>query len=196
MKRFWLFFLIVMLTGVLSAQDNAKETDEDDEEAATTLMYVGVKACAKCHKTTKQGKQYQIWKDTKHAQAFETLKTPEAVKIAKEKGIAKAPHEAPECLQCHVTGYDAPAEMKSARFSIEDGVQCETCHGPGSLYKPKKIMKDRQLAIEKGMKPIFVKDGSAEKQCREKKKKKSPTFKEFNFEERWKKIDHPLPDKK
>ncbi len=193
MKRLLFLFFLVVLSGFLLAQET--ENDEDEGEETTQLMYVGVKACGKCHKTTRQGKQLQIWEESKHAQAFETLKTPEAQKIAKEKGIAKAPHEAGECLQCHATAYDAPPEMISARFSIEDGVQCETCHGAGSLYKKKKIMKDRDLAMENGMKPIFIKDGSAEKQCRECHNEKSPTFKEFNFTEYWEKIAHPVPQK-
>ena len=190
MKRFLLLFLSLLMVGMAYAQD-AKD-DEDDADSAT-LKYIGVNGCKKCHKTEKQGNQFGIWSESAHAKAFETLKSPEAVKIAKEKGIAKAPHEAAECLKCHVTGNDKPAEMMSARFSVEDGVQCETCHGAGSMYKKKTIMKDREQSIANGMTAISVKDGSAEKQCRTCHNEESPTFKEFNFEEMWKKIAHPVP---
>ena len=190
MKRFLLLFLSLLMVGMAYAQD-AK--DDDDDADSATLKYIGVNGCKKCHKTEKQGNQFGIWSESAHAKAFETLKSADAVKFAKEKGIAKAPHEAPECLKCHVTGYDQPAEMMSARFSMEDGVQCETCHGAGSMYKKKTIMKDREQSIANGMLAISVKDGSAEKQCRTCHNEESPTFKEFNFEEMWKKIAHPVP---
>ena len=166
-----------------------------DAEKSSTQQYIGVKACAKCHKTTKHGKQLAAWNESAHANAFQTLKSEEAVAIAKEKGIAVAPHEAKECLQCHVAGFDAPAEMMSARFKVEDGVQCESCHGAGSMYKKKKVMKDRDKSIEMGMNAIAVEDGSAEKMCLECHNEKSPTFKPFVFKERWTEIEHPVPAK-
>ncbi len=161
-----------------------------------TAKYIGVAGCKKCHKTVKQGEQFKIWSESKHAKAYETLKGEDAAKIAKEKGLAKPAYESPECLKCHVTGYDADASLLGPKFKMEDGVQCETCHGPGSLYKKKKIMKDRELAIQKGLKIYSVEDGSAEELCRKCHNEESPTFKEFNFKERWKKIAHPVPKTK
>ena len=35
--------------------------------------YVGVTMCSVCHKTEKQGKQFDIWKSSGHASAFKTL---------------------------------------------------------------------------------------------------------------------------
>lgn len=166
------------------------------QEGSPKAQYVGVKKCKTCHKKVEQGEQFRIWSESKHAQAFETLKSEKAAQIAKEKGLSKPAYESPECLKCHVTAYDAPAEMLAATFKKEDGVQCETCHGAGSLYKKKKIMKDRELAIQNGLNPISVKDGSAEKLCRKCHNEESPTFKEFNFKERWEKIAHPVPAKK
>jgi hypothetical protein len=75
-------------------------------------------------------------------------------------------------------------------------VQCETCHGAGSKYKKKTIMKSREQSLANGMKAIFAKDGSAEKQCLECHNDKSPTHKEFMFAEMWKKIAHPRPEEK
>ena len=108
--------------------------------------YVGVDKCKTCHKKPDQGEQFTIWEKSAHAKAFKTLQGEEAAKIAKEKGLKTAAYEAPECLKCHVTGYDAPADKKESKFSAEDGVQCESCHGPGSEYKSKKIMQDRKAA--------------------------------------------------
>ena len=43
--------------------------------------FIGVDACGTCHKTEKQGKQLDIWKNSKHSQAFKTLQTEKADKI-------------------------------------------------------------------------------------------------------------------
>ncbi len=155
--------------------------------------YVGVKKCKMCHKGASKGEQYEIWSQSKHAKAFETLQSEKALQIAKEKGLSKPPSESPECLKCHVTGHNDPNAKFAASFDKTQGVQCEACHGPGSLYKKKSIMKDRAKAIEMGMKDIKVDDGSAEKQCRQCHNEESPTYKEFNFQERWEQIKHYRP---
>ena len=51
--------------------------------------YIGVSQCAMCHKTEKAGKQFDIWKASKHSQAFVTLTTDKANEIAKAKGLTK-----------------------------------------------------------------------------------------------------------
>jgi hypothetical protein len=147
--------------------------------------YVGVKACSMCHKTEKQGNQFGIWEKSKHAQAYLALGTPAANDIAKKRGITGPASSAPACLECHAIVGNAKAEVK-------DGVQCEVCHGPGSDYKSLTVMKTKALAIAAGLREY--KDKAAiEKQCRTCHNEKSPTFKEFNFEERWAKIQHPVP---
>jgi hypothetical protein len=155
---------------------------------AADAKYIGVAACVMCHRTDQQGRQEAIWKESLHSKAYETLKGEEAVKIAKDKGIAKAPHEAAECLVCHATGWDLPAERLDARFKVEDGVQCETCHGAGSEYRAvhgrnPELGKERGLVI------------GNEQQCKTCHNEKSPTFKGFNFERDMAKIAHPVPSK-
>ena len=117
----------------------------------TGSKYVGVKTCGMCHKKESVGQQLKIWQESKHAQAYKTLQTEEADKIAKDKGFKTKAADTPECLKCHVSGYDVDASLLGSKFKIEDGVQCETCHGPGSDYKSKKVMQDRTLSIEKGL---------------------------------------------
>ncbi len=154
--------------------------------------YVGVKTCGMCHRTAKQGEQLKIWQNSKHSKAYETLKTDEANKIAKEKGFKTPAVETKECLECHATAWqkDAPVE---AKFSVEDGVQCETCHGPGSDYKSFSIMKNRDKAIANGL--ILHEDKA--KFCETCHNKKSPTFKSFDYDKMWAKIKHDIPgDKK
>ncbi len=182
MKRTLLILLLVPLVlGYLISQETPKH------------KYVGVAVCAPCHKGEKKGKMFEIWQASKHAKAYETLKTEQAKKVAEAKGIKVPPHEAPECLKCHVTGYGAPKEAFLERFKIEDGVQCEACHGPGSDYKTLKVMQNREEAIKNGLVLVLVEDGSAEKLCKTCHNEQSPTFKGFDFKKAWAEIAHPLP---
>jgi YVTN family beta-propeller protein len=76
---------------------------------------------------------------------------PESSEIARLSGIPEPPHEARVCLGCHATAADSEAWERDDTFRIEDGVQCETCHGPGSEYIDESIMSNRELAMERGL---------------------------------------------
>jgi cytochrome c peroxidase len=156
--------------------------------------YVGVKQCSMCHKTEKQGKQFDIWKASSHAGAYTTLTSDASKTIAKEKGLTKPPTEAPECLECHTLGATVDAKLFDKMFDIKDGVQCETCHGAGSAYKSNLIMKDRAKAIAAGMRE-FKDEAAIEAYCKTCHNPKSPTYKEFKFKEMYGKIAHPVPAK-
>jgi hypothetical protein len=161
--------------------------------AAGPHSFVGVKSCKPCHNTEKQGKQTPIWLASEHAKAFQTLKTPEAAQVATKAGVKGAAHEAKECLRCHVAAFGVAAAQIKPTFAVEEGVQCENCHGAGSDYKTMAIMKDRAKAVAAGMIDIKLADGSAEKQCRTCHNQQSPTFKGFEFKSAWAKIAHPTP---
>lgn len=159
----------------------------------TVFKYIGAANCATCHKTEKQGEQERIWKESMHSKAYETLKSDQAKEIAEKLGLEKAPNEADECLSCHVAGHGLDAAMFDKKFKMEDGVQCESCHGPGSEYKSIKVMKSREESIKNGLAPILAADGTAEESCKTCHNENSPTYKEFNFTEAWEKIKHPKP---
>lgn len=152
------------------------------------FTYIGADQCGMCHKTEKQGSQLSIWKNSNHSKAYETLKTDKANQIAKEKGFSTPAVETQECLKCHVTGYNLDKSMLGNKFKIEDGVQCETCHGPGSGYKDMKVMKDRALAIKNGL----IVHEEKEKFCITCHNAESPTYTGFEFEEYWSKIKHDI----
>ncbi|MBI5729914.1 MAG: cytochrome c family protein [Ignavibacteriales bacterium] len=151
--------------------------------------YEGAQVCGMCHKTEKQGQQLKIWAESKHAQAYKTLLTAKADDIAKKKGGKKAA-ETPECLKCHVSGYNVDKALVGAKFKVEDGVQCETCHGPGSGYKAMNVMKNKEEAIKKG---LIVHKEDKEKFCKTCHNPESPSYKDFKFDEMWKKIVHAKP---
>jgi hypothetical protein len=155
---------------------------------AQKASYEGVAVCSMCHKTDKQGQQFKIWQESKHSQAYKALLTPKADEIAKAKTGKKAV-ESPDCLKCHSTGTDVDKSLVGAKYKVEDGVQCETCHGPGSNYKTLSVMKNKEEAVKKGL----IEHKDAAKYCVTCHNSKSPTFKEFKFEEMWGKIKHSVP---
>lgn len=162
-------------------------------------LYVGVKKCRTCHKKELIGEQYQSWKDSPHAKAYESLKSAEALEIAKAKGLAKPPHQTDECLKCHATAHGLEASQMKYKLSLEDGVQCESCHGPGNDYRKKKIMSDHDKSVAKGMLE------PSDKRCRECHNDESPTWEKasfelangttvhFDFDLAKEKIAHPIP---
>lgn len=156
--------------------------------AQEKYSFIGVQDCAMCHKTEKQGQQLSIWQESKHAKAYETLKTDKANEIAKQKGFNTPAVETEDCLRCHASGYDVDESLLGKKFKIEDGVQCETCHGAGSGYKAMSIMKDRQKSIENGM----IYHENLEDFCVGCHNVESPTFVGFDINEAWELIKHPV----
>jgi len=161
-------------------------------KSQSSYKYVGVNSCVSaCHKGDSKGRQLEIWQDSKHSKAYTSLQTPEADKIAQDKGFTTPAAETPACLKCHVLGKDIVEAELEAAFDKTQGVQCETCHGPGSEYKKLTIMKDKQKAIENGL----IVHSEKEAFCTTCHNSDSPTFKGFNYDEMWAKIQHPNPNK-
>lgn len=170
---------VLIAFGLVSSSSSAENAEHN---------YVGVKGCKMCHMAPAKGAQYKSWEESKHAKAYETLGTEEAKKIAAEQGI-EDPQESAECLKCHVTGYGADASRFEPTYTMEEGVGCESCHGAGKDYKNIKIMKDVEQAKANGL--ILP----TEEVCRKCHNEESPTYKEFDFEARYKEIAHPRPEK-
>lgn len=78
--------------------------------------YVGGQKCAECHDDADA-----FWKTTGHAGAYETLEVD-----FKEFNL--------DCVSCHVTGYERPGGSTVTFVEGLKDVQCESCHGPGSLH--------------------------------------------------------------
>ena len=152
--------------------------------------YMGAEKCAKvCHKGKKKGSQLEIWKSKKHSQAYHTLGTEKAKKLAKELNLKEDPQKSEKCLKCHVAGHGLEKSRFTKTYKIEDGVSCEACHGPGSVYKKLSIMKDTKKFLANGG---ILPD---EKVCVSCHNEESPTYEKFVFEEKVKIIAHPKPEK-
>ena len=122
-----------------------------DEARDKHSVYVGARVCATCHQTERMGHQFSKWLVSKHAGAYAVLANPQSKKIAELSGIPQEPQESTMCLGCHATGAHAEAWEKDDTFFVEDGVQCEKCHGPGSEYMDAAIMMDRDAAVKAGL---------------------------------------------
>jgi hypothetical protein len=157
---------------------------------AAEFNYVGVKKCRSCHKKKDIGNQYKVWQEGKHSKAYEVLATEDAKKVGAKVGVDD-PQTSDQCLKCHVTGYGLPAERFGKKFDKAEGVGCESCHGPGSGYRKKKVMIDHDLSVAKGLVEID------EKVCLQCHNDESPTFdpaKPFDYAERSKESAHPVPE--
>jgi len=149
--------------------------------------YLGAKKCSICHKKPEVGNQYAIWLETSHAKAFERLGSDEAKAVGAKLGVAD-PQTSGKCLKCHSTAYAITEEQVSQSIKVEEGVSCESCHGPGKDYAKKTIMQDQAKAVEAG---LILPD---EKACLKCHNSESPTYKPFDYAERWEKIKHPRPE--
>ncbi len=125
--------------------------------------YVGVAKCKLCH-----FKQHNIWNKSKHSKAFEVLKPKE--------------QENSRCLNCHVTGYRDTQQVGAEMV----GVQCEACHGPGSLFIKIHAKGDKEGARKASM--IARPDPESCKTCHN---EQSSTFKGFDYAKMWEEIKHP-----
>lgn len=111
--------------------------------AATQPSYIGVSGCQRgCH-----DEAVEFWRTTRHAHAWQTL-----VDVKKDLSL--------DCVQCHSVGFDEAGGanlwtltqwqrgLQAAATAGKNGaspdlrnIQCEVCHGPGSLHvrSPMKV---------------------------------------------------------
>lgn len=92
--------------------------------------FVGSEVCGDCHTTA-----HDIWLDSPHVHATESI-----VAANNDRGGIPRHHD-PECISCHVTGWDPQGyePFKSGWASLDasehlGGSGCENCHGPGSQH--------------------------------------------------------------
>lgn len=171
------------------------------EEGRDASLLGGVKSCKMCHKSEKKGDQFSKWEASPHAKAYEKLGTPEAKAVAAKLKIDD-PQKSGKCLSCHSTAYNWTEEKKTDVVPVEEGVSCESCHGPGKNYKGKDTMKSREESIKAGM--IYPATKSCERCHNDKSPNWNPeryTTKDgkkvgFDPEQAAKKIEHPDPDVK
>jgi hypothetical protein len=118
---------------------------------------------------------------------MKSLSSPESMAYAKEHGIDD-PTTAQECIRCHST-FGHIDQKNNIGVKIDEGVSCESCHGPGSKYKSNTIMKSREKSLANGL--ILP----TEEVCVKCHNKENPFYKPFDYASAVKKIAHPNPAK-
>lgn len=132
------------------------ETLASKRNGRNNSVFGGDELCSNCHSV-----EHEIWSNSGHGRAYDTLR-----KINKAFD--------PECLVCHVVGFNLPGGFISEVDTPElKNVQCEVCHGPG---------RNHALTPQAG---FGNKATEACKKCHV--KNHSPRF---NYAEYWPRIKH------
>ncbi|MGB7343668.1 MAG: multiheme c-type cytochrome [Pirellulaceae bacterium] len=92
--------------------------------------FVGTATCAQCHEDA-----FDVWSGSAHAEATESIVSP-----PEDRGDVPR-HFDPECISCHVTGWNPQGyyPYASGYETLEGskhlhGNGCENCHGPGANH--------------------------------------------------------------
>lgn len=190
-----LFWIVAATVGTDRTVEPPQQNDGD--HGLTMILedaeFIGAAKCKTCHRKPEVGEQYTKWEASAHAGAYVTLGTDKAKEIAAAKGIEN-PQTADECLACHVTAHGVAAELLGTKYSIEEGVSCESCHGAGGNYYKKTTMASITSGEIEGASVGLV--TPTEETCVKCHNDKSPSFEGFDFAEYSAKIAHPIPDAK
>jgi hypothetical protein len=141
--------LIVILALMTAALANAQQpqpsaTGQPGNPATPTPNhYEGVPSCANsgCHGATEplnashvlQNEYYTWLSKDRHAQAYNILFNDRSARVARNMRLKGKAYQETVCLDCHTT--NVPARLVSGKIDVEDGVQCEACHGPASGWR-------------------------------------------------------------
>jgi len=145
--------------------------------------YVGSTACMSCHRDAEHGNPYVHWMRSRHGHAYWRLGADWALFLAKLR-----PHYADlsdpisdhRCLLCHVNGRQDDDALFATSYREAEGVGCEACHGPGSLYVDPEIMTDREAFLANGGR---VPDENTCRSCHR-------NSENFDYAEMWPKVAH------
>lgn len=97
--------------------------------------------------------EYTVWsRKDPHSQTYRKLFRSDYVAITRKLGL-EAPHREPTCLACH--GSNVAPKYRGSKFSLEDGIGCETCHGGAEKYLSTHTAADASRAanIRNGLYP-------------------------------------------
>ena len=179
--------LLVIIVGVVGFALVAPQVT-----TAEDFTLKGVKKCKTCHKKPEDGEQFKLWSESAHAKAYETLASEEALAEGKKHGIDN-PQTAPQCLECHATAAAVVDDIANQKITLEEGVSCESCHGPGSAYA-KKSVKKQVAAGEIERASVGLWEVTAEVCTKCHREEGNSFYQEFDFEARVAEIAHPIPE--
>ncbi|MFM7059113.1 MAG: multiheme c-type cytochrome [Planctomycetota bacterium] len=162
--------------------------------------FVGARKCGECH-----SKAFAVWEKSAHAHALESLDPAKARRGAERLHGIQRFHD-PECLACHVTGWDSRDYVRfetgflNQEFAADQaeqglerllaGNQCENCHGPGSRHVELiESGADASTAAQSVRVTLQQARDTACYRCHD--GENSP---EFDFDRYWQQVQHPGKD--
>lgn len=172
-----------------SVSKSSQEKKGYVEGSKRNARYVGVASCEECHIDKKIGDQYDIWLRAGHPRAWVMLQSSVAKIIAEKAGVKGDPQKSEVCLACHAAKARVDKVYIEPTFKFEDGIQCESCHGPASDHIASE--KNKAIATKSHLKRLTKDDCMM---ChKEKPSHAILKLEKFDFEKMWKKIAHPVP---
>jgi hypothetical protein len=152
------------IVGFSSIALSAPPEDSSASVSFNKLQWQGVGSCASsaCHgggKTGSKQSEYTTWiTQDPHARAYQVLFNDRSRRIVHNLDGPQA-HAAEKntlCLRCHAM--NAPENQRARQFTLQDGVGCESCHGPAEKWLAVHFQPawQQQTASEKeawGMRP-------------------------------------------
>ena len=154
----------------------------------TEREFVGSEKCGDCHTQA-----FDVWTESPHYHATESLVNP-----PNSRGDIPR-HYDPECLSCHVTGWN-PQQFfpyRTGFLSLEEtpemfGNGCENCHGPGASHVAAEEDGAPEAELKLRRREMVLQLSKAEQRCLECHDiDNDPHFHhEGAFEEYWEQIEH------
>jgi hypothetical protein len=136
-----MILFVLMTAAVAIAQQPSNPAIQ--QPASVPGHYEGVASCVNsgCHGSTEplnaahilQNEYYTWLTRDRHAQAYNILFNERSARVARNMRLKGKAYQENVCLDCHTT--NIPARLVSGKVDVEDGVQCEACHGPASGWR-------------------------------------------------------------
>ncbi|HEX7828022.1 MAG TPA: multiheme c-type cytochrome [Thermoanaerobaculia bacterium] len=145
MKRIALVLVLAAATLLAQQPATPPPTPPQAQEPAPAPPghYVGVASCVNsgCHGSTEpldsspvlQNEYYTWLNNDRHAGAYNVLFSDRSARIVRNMRLKKRAYEETLCLDCHTS--NIPTTAVSGAVDVEDGIQCEICHGPASGWR-------------------------------------------------------------
>ena len=187
-RRMAVYQQLLRETNLIANEPSIRHSFGDD------YRFLGSQKCAECH-----DEAYEIWKDTPHAHAYDSL-TVAWARQHQDPGMAARVrvdriHD-PECVNCHTAGWDPQDVLRfeGGFTGIETtphlvGVNCENCHGPASKHVAAEESGADEAVIAAERLKLHLTVESARSglcsQCHD--FENSP---DFDFDVYWPKVDH------
>jgi Cytochrome c554 and c-prime len=128
--------IIALTLGTGAPEAVAQQTQSSASSQAGKYAGAGGCAASNCHgsvtpKTVTRVMQneYSIWAGRdKHQRAYNVLSNPVSMRMAKILKLGTSPNQTDKCLACH--SLNVPQNLRGQSFQMDEGVSCESCHGP------------------------------------------------------------------